>query len=180
MAWTAPMTFTANTVLTAAQMNTHVRDNLLETAPAKATVEGGYFASVGANQIVERNPGLALVGTQETTNSDSYTDLATVGPEITVETGRMAIVFISCLLRNNTGGAVVFMSHEVSGASSRVPSDSRAVANGVSVGASTGASHAMVWDELTPGTNTFTAKYRVADSAEEGDFRHRRMLVLPY
>lgn len=37
MAWTAPMTASANGTLTAAQFNTHVRDNLLETETAKAT-----------------------------------------------------------------------------------------------------------------------------------------------
>ena len=54
MAWTAPMTAVANAVFTAAQFNTHVRDNLLETAPAKATTTGGYFVATGTNTIVQR------------------------------------------------------------------------------------------------------------------------------
>lgn len=37
MAWTAPLTAALNGTLTAAQFNTHVRDNLLETEAAKAT-----------------------------------------------------------------------------------------------------------------------------------------------
>ena len=37
MAWTAPMTAVSGSVLTAAQWNTNVRDNLLETAPANCS-----------------------------------------------------------------------------------------------------------------------------------------------
>lgn len=37
MAWTSPLTATANGTLTAAQYNTHARDNFLEMEPAKAT-----------------------------------------------------------------------------------------------------------------------------------------------
>ena len=54
MAWSAPMTAVANTVFTAAQFNQHVRDNLNETAPAKATASGGYFVATGVNAIAQR------------------------------------------------------------------------------------------------------------------------------
>lgn len=51
MAWTAPATAVANTFLTAAFWNTQVRDNLLETAPAKAAVAGDTFYATAANAI---------------------------------------------------------------------------------------------------------------------------------
>lgn len=47
------MTFVSNAVLTAAQLNTHLRDNLLETAPAKATAPGRFIVSTGLNSISE-------------------------------------------------------------------------------------------------------------------------------
>ena len=54
MAWSAPMTAVSGSVLTAAQFNTYVRDNLNETAPAKATAAGQIFVSTAANAIAAR------------------------------------------------------------------------------------------------------------------------------
>lgn len=51
MAWSAPATAVANTFLTAAFWNTQVRDNLLETAPAKAAAAGDSFYATAANAI---------------------------------------------------------------------------------------------------------------------------------
>lgn len=55
MAWTAPGTAVGNTLLTAAFWNTHVRDNMLETAPAKATQAGQIFHATGPNVIAALN-----------------------------------------------------------------------------------------------------------------------------
>jgi hypothetical protein len=55
MAWTAPGTAVGNTLLTAAFWNTHVRDNLLETAPAKATAAGQLFQATAPNAIAALN-----------------------------------------------------------------------------------------------------------------------------
>jgi hypothetical protein len=54
--WSAPMTAVANSTFTAAQFNQYVRDNLNETAPAKATSAGSYFVADGVNSIAERTP----------------------------------------------------------------------------------------------------------------------------
>jgi hypothetical protein len=54
MAWNAPITF-VNGVLPASQLNQMLRDNMNETAPAKATTFGGYFVSSGVNTIAERH-----------------------------------------------------------------------------------------------------------------------------
>lgn len=51
MAWTAPRTWVTSEVVSATIMNAHVRDNLLETAPAKASAKGDLFAATGANAI---------------------------------------------------------------------------------------------------------------------------------
>lgn len=63
MAWTSPMTFTG-AVLTAAQMNTHVRDNFLELETAKVTTPGDRPYASGANAL-SRVPLGGVVGTVE-------------------------------------------------------------------------------------------------------------------
>ena len=59
MAWTAPRTWTTGEIVTAAHMNTHVRDNLLESAPAKATTAGDVFYATAANTIARLGIGAA-------------------------------------------------------------------------------------------------------------------------
>jgi hypothetical protein len=49
MAWTAPRTWSACEVVTAAIMNTHVRDNLNQTFPALVTTAGDSVWATGAN-----------------------------------------------------------------------------------------------------------------------------------
>lgn len=182
MAWSAPFTAVANTVFTAAQFNQYVRDNLNETAPAKATTAGSYFVATGVNAIAERQAaGDTDLGTASTT-STTYTDLdapANVGPTVTVETGPMALVIVHCQL-SNTGTGSARMAYEVSGATSLAPADNRGIGHfgvaNLTVGCSGAALH-FGGVSLTPGTNTFTAKYRV--SSGTGDFFSRRIVVLP-
>lgn len=51
MAWTAARTWVAGETVSASIMNTHVRDNLLETVPAKATAAGQIPYSTGGSAI---------------------------------------------------------------------------------------------------------------------------------
>ncbi len=51
MAWTAPRTWVTAEVVTAALMNTHIRDNLLETATAKVTTAGDLVHATAANAL---------------------------------------------------------------------------------------------------------------------------------
>ncbi len=51
MAWVAPRTWVTAEVVSASLLNTHVRDNLLETAPAKAAAAGDLVYATGANAI---------------------------------------------------------------------------------------------------------------------------------
>lgn len=176
MAWSAPMTAVASSVFTAAQFNTFLRDNLNETAPAKASTSGAYFTVSGTNEITERVPETASVLVAETTTSTSYTDLATIGPEVTVETGPFALVLVHGSLEN-TGAGSSRMAYEVSGASSIAPADNRGIGSFGSAGAGIVASGVALHQDLTPGTNTFTAKYRVASGT--GQFLSRRLVVFP-
>ena len=51
MAWTAPATVITGDLLTAALWNAQVRDDMLETAPAKATAAGDTFYATAANAL---------------------------------------------------------------------------------------------------------------------------------
>lgn len=175
------MTAVANTVYTAAQFNTHVRDNLLETAPAKATTAGSIFVATGANAIAERIISSATVATSQTTTSASFTDLATVGPAVTVTTGTSAIVVVTASLNNNTSGGGARVDFEVSGATSRAASDATALIH-VTAAANQGhrASAITHVTGLTPGSNIFTMKYRIPPTGGgTATINDRHLIVIP-
>lgn len=179
MAWGVPLTAVSNAPLTAAQWNASVRDNLLETAPAKATTAGSFFASTGPNAIAERVTSSSIVGTTETTTNTSYTNLATAGPAVTVTTGVRAFVFISAQLTGNTGTLGSFMSYAVSGATSVAASDGSALVYYPSTANLPIQSSRVIGQGLTAGSNTFTAQYRVA-GATTGSFGQRSVAVIPF
>ena len=98
------------------------------------------------------------VPTSQGTASSTYTDLATVGPSVTVDTSDQAEVTISAAL-TNSGNFHSFISFAVSGASTQAAADTRAT--GVPIGSN--ADHRGITipvTGLTPGLNTFTMKYR--------------------
>lgn len=173
------MTAVANTTFTAAQFNTHVRDNLNETAPALATTAGSHFVADGVNSIAERLSASDAVLTSQTTTSTSYTNLATIGPTVTVDTGPMAIVIVHGSMENSGAGSAR-MAYNVSGATSLAAADNRGC--GIFGGAGINATHSAValhsgGTALNPGSNTFTAVYRV--SSGTGTFLSRRIVVIP-
>ena len=179
MAWTAPIMFVSGTTLTATQMNTYLRDNLLELAPAKATTPGSYFCSTGTNSIAERTPGTNLITTSQSTSSTSYVDLATVGPTVTVTTGAYCFVIVTAQMENNTADFQTYMSWAISGATTRSASDAVAVGkDGTPAGNFCRLTNFDLINNLTPGTNTFTAKYRVGGGT--GTFAERRITAFPF
>lgn len=180
MAWSAPMTAVANTAFTAAQFNTYVRDNFLETAPAKATTPGGYFVTTDTNVITQRVADSQIISIAENTASTSYTDLPTFGPSVTLTTGSMAWVEVGGQIGNTSSTtASCRISFQVSGATSIAATDNLAFGHVQSPGTSARAigSTGFLIKTLTPGTNTFTCKYRV--SSGTGLFHFRKLSVLP-
>lgn len=171
------MTAVANSVFTAAQFNQFVRDNLNETAPAKAVNAGSWFAVSGTNQIAERTGATAQVATGETTTSTSYTDLATPGPAVTVDTGPRALIFVTGSI-SNSGTGSVRMAYETSGATTLAAADIRGIGHAGAATVEVLCANVIFETALTPGSNTFTAKYRV--SASTGTFGSRRIGVLPF
>lgn len=160
-------------------MNTHVRDNFNETAPAVATTTSRLLVTDGANQVAERAPDSDFETASESTTSTSYTDLTTAGPTVTVTTGTRAIVIVSAEMNNSSAGNTCFMSYAVSGSSTISAFDSNAVmfesdpASQIIV-----ASRVSLESGLTAGSNTFTSKYRVAGGT--GIFDNREIIVIPF
>lgn len=176
MAWTSPMTAVANAAFTAAQFNLYIRDNLAETAPAKATTDGRIFVSTGANQIVERVITGSTVNTGETTTSTSYTALTTPGPACTATTGFRAILISHVQLNNNTAGAGSLAAVAVTGATTVPADDNISITNENAAFNDISSGYTHYYSGLTAGSNTFTIQYRV--SAGTGTFLRRHVAVI--
>lgn len=183
MAWTAPMTAVANAIFTASQFNTYVRDNLLETAPAKATTDGSLFVATGANAIAQRTPAMAESTTSGTSNSTSYTATLTGGgtnPSVTVTTGTSALVSLEVFIQAGNASDTNYVAYAISGATTSSPDDKYSVAHGASAsGRAIRASAVHLRTGLTAGSNTFTINYKVAGGAATTTFNHRRITVVP-
>ncbi len=128
---------------------------------------GGSVTALGAN-----------VNTQESTNSGSYTDLATAGPSVTLTTGTAVIVWLSCYqFRSGTGGSGR-MGVAVSGATTLAASDANAALQTSAVSNSVNQNSRVLYlSGLTAGSNTFTAKY-MTEGGVTWNFVNRSIAVL--
>lgn len=182
MAWTAPFTAVAGSVLTAAQLNTFVRDNLRETMPARATRPGSLFVATGPHTISERTAARASDdgGADITTTSFGDPSTGEPGPAVTVFTGTAALVGYRALVRISSASARIETAFAVSGATDIEATNSRSVGYSVSNSAS-GLQQRMgaldLVTELNPGLNTFTLQYNV--STGSGFVNGRRIWVQP-
>jgi hypothetical protein len=175
MVWTVPTTAVIGSVFPSAVYNQTIRDNLLQTMPAKTTALGSFFATIGTNQIAERLAQSDYIGGMSNTSSTTYTDLASgVGPVVSCQTGTVAAVF---LFNNSyTTGTGSWMSFDISGATTQAASDNFALQLQLSAGQHCGA--CFLIDNLTPGLNTFTAKFRTSSLISQ--FSSRRLAVWPF
>lgn len=184
MAWTAPMTASLNATFTAAQFNSNIRDNLLETLPGKATgAANGWFVSTAANTMTRRaiNYANTNIASQVTRLATTYGDPTTggAGPTVTLTTGTSALVLMSGWLWNNTINEAAYMSFAVSGASTIAATD-KMVFDGIAANVNGSRSWAQVVT-LTGGSNTFTAQYKSAaiGAGHEALFQNTRLHVIP-
>lgn len=182
MAWTAPMTAVATQVWTASAFNTHVRDNLNETAPAKATTDGSIFTVTAANSINDAPMLQSTVAASETTTSTTFANLTTVGPSVTVSVNTAATVIFGCQMSNSSVDTTALMSVGIydvdTGSELTAPSDTWCQQNDGSPANSV--ERGMVahrFTGLTSGSYTFQAKYRVG--AGTGAFSERYLFVIP-
>jgi hypothetical protein len=181
MAWTAPLTAVDGLEFTASQYNTYIRDNMLEMAVAKATTVSQYFTSEGANKVSPRQAKSSVVATSETYGSTEFGDLATHGPEVTVVHGEVAMVFIAASMANSAADTQSVASFAVVGASSISPHDSWKIkVDGTPADQTSRFSMCRLVKLKTPGTSTFTMKYRRGGAeGVTGTFANREICVLP-
>lgn len=182
MPWTAPLTFVSGAALTAAQMNTHLRNNFQELAPAHATLAGQFFVADGANKLRSRMIKNAVTTDEAFLKNTEYSS-GPVGPEVTMYTGKHVIALWAFAGGNDTvDDSAVYGSLIVSGESDIELGDA----------------HSAIYDgqpqdnnmrnlqmhffhgdtELTPGENTFSMVYRVREGA--GRFFDRELIVIPF
>lgn len=118
MAWSTPKTWTAETPLTAAELNFQVRDNLLETAPAKATNASGYgewLVTAGPNQVAMRRIVRTYYTDAEaplTTSSTTPDFLPSVFPiRVAVAHGGAVLIFWSASMKSSD--SLIFCGPEI-------------------------------------------------------------------
>ncbi len=154
-----PRTWVALEVPTAAIMNAHIRDALIDL-DSRANVQH------------------ATVATHQTTTSTSLTDLSTVGPSITLVTGSLVVIGITCTAYNGTANKSYNMSFAISGATTAAAALSRAIRFKSVAAADVGGMSRVATFVVTPGSNTFTAKYS-ADSGSTAHFLDRHIFGWP-
>ena len=169
-------TAAARATATAALTNGQMIIGSTGAAPALGTITGnGITVGTGAGTLsLTAAPTRSTqdVTTSETTTSVSYTDLATVGPAVTLTPGRTTdqIIFVSARIANNTGGQDSYISPAIAGAAA---SDVDAFVWAVAAANyfQRGSSHTLA-ASVADGS-THTAKYRVAGGT--GTFVNRRI-----
>jgi hypothetical protein len=115
----------------------------------------------------------ARVDTNQTTTSTSFTDLATAGPAVTLNTGTKAMVMVSSRLYHSSGGSACAMGFAVSGASTVAAVISSALIEN----SQSKTSYTTLVTGLTAGSNTFTAKYESQDPGTS-NFQYREIFVV--
>lgn len=150
----------------------------LSSGLLKHSVSGGVStpatAVAGTDYVAPGSLTAAVVNTDESTSSTSYTDLSTAGPSVTITTtGTTAIVWIGVgTVYNTVASNTGFISVAVSGASTVAASDANsAVVVALGTTAPLTGARVVFLTGLTPGSNTFTLKYRVDGSTFHFDRR---------
>lgn len=162
MSWTTPRTWVTGELVTAAIMNTHVRDNLAELG-----------------KILEHDS--AFVAGVNTASSSSFDEI-TGGPEVTVEVSTAALVLWGCGMAFGASGtdadALGRMRIVMSGANSgTVGHENMVRARNNPTGTEQLRYASTVQSGLTPGSTTFTAEYAISSSTLQ--FNLRSLVVVP-
>jgi len=129
------------------------------------------------NALLARSCQTGFVGTPQTTTSTSYTDLATVGPSVTlISAGTTALVMWSAGMFSGDatyrGG---YCDFTITGATARAANDASAAIVSATNGAAGFRSTGFEWVTITPGSNTYTLKYKSLSGSF--NFQNRRLFV---
>lgn len=179
MAWSVPTTAVAGSTVTAAMWNASIRDNLLACETAQVWDVSQTISGTGPNAVTAHQVASASVTTSQTTTSTTYTDLATVGPSVTLDTGQNVLIILSATLATNTAGGFANATWNVSGAHNAT--SGWAILNFRSAVANdqirmSGIDYPV--PGITAGTNTFKMVYS-ASSGVTATFIYRNIVVWP-
>lgn len=121
----------------------------------------------------------ATVATFETTTSASYTDLASVGPSVTVDVGESGavLVILTAYLANSIVDGAAYMGFSIAGAAVVAAR----VLNHISHTAGQPAQMSAIYKVtgITPGSRTFVAKYRRDSAGGTMTAGNRNLIVIP-
>ena len=118
-------------------------------------------------------PNAAEVATEEGTTSATYTDLTTPGPSLTQLPDGLYVVDYGASLQA-PAGQTVYMSLSANGAAA---ADTSAVESSTTTNLSLSRKLLV---ELTAGSNTLTAKYRISGGGSAGNARYRWLIATKY
>jgi hypothetical protein len=121
----------------------------------------------------------ATVATSQSTSSTSFTDLATVGPSVTLTTGTKVLVIVNCWFDSLTTNEHQYADFAISGATTRSASYTTSLtarSYGTGAGISRLRASAANLVTCTAGSNTFTMKY--ATGGASCDFFYRTIIVV--
>lgn len=164
MPWTTPPTHNVGEPLTASDWNIAAND----LTYLYNFMNAGTGGTTGT-----------IVATSETTTSTGFTGLTTAGPIVTVTTGYNAIVILTANISTTVSGSIGYMGYDVSGGSTISAAASKSIQFGTNNVANViQCSSIFLSTGLTPGSNTFTAKYRTSVSGSS-TFSNRNLIVIP-
>lgn len=197
-AWPAVVRTTGTVTAVAADGTVTVTIRANPNPIAGVETDSNYVGAVGDNVHIELVDGIArvtgktgsspaafggaraaTVATSETRATNTYGDLATVGPFVTVTVGSsgMVEVGVGAKLAPASGSDGAVMSYAFSGAATIAASDAWCVSLDQVSGTVT-AGRTYLHGPLTPGTYTITAKYRSTAGAAAG-FSNRHLWAQP-
>lgn len=141
---------------------------------------GRHLAVTAVGAVAERTGNVVTVATSQTTTSTTFVDLATVGPAVSVTAGVRALVSIACFMSNGTAGFGGRMGAAVSGATTSAVSDINSYyAESGNAGDGFKGSWTTLYDPITAGSSTWTAKYRAVGGGTV-TFSDRVISVIPF
>jgi hypothetical protein len=164
MAFTTPKTYSVGDVLLASDMNTYQRDNIAHlNDDIEDTIE-----SVSTH----------FVSAAESTGSTSYTDLSTIGPTVPVTVRSTGILLVMFTGRGTGTGTTIYAAPAMSGSNTVAANDDRAMRiTSEMVRVRVGVSE--LYTGLSAGTTTLTMKYKNGTASQNGEWAHRRLIVIP-
>lgn len=179
MPWTEPVTFYDGDPLTAAQLNTFVVENLLETAPGKATTASRLLTTSNVSQINEQQWARDYKSSEIIVDSKfpsvEEDEGEPLGPSVTVQHGGQMLIMYDCRIMVTAGGGNAMYVPVING---DMPEDSNdAVRSGREGNQRSGCW--MLW-EGDPGLATVTMAYGTSNSSTTGAYAQRRLSVLPF